>query len=243
MTEHPDTNTIVSIIDSQLRDGGIGWIKKYHPALRNKHIAELGMIKKLHPGGEMLDVGSSPGIFLYILKESGYNAQGVDIAPDRVRDFLKSNGLTIHKCDIENEKLPFESARFGSVVFSSVIEHLGVNPLNAVNEIYRVLKPGGVLMLGTPNIHSADCLFNIIKGHSFNDAHAEFSKLSLGHMGHIRLYAEKELIRWFEKLGFAHVKSRFTGEYKPTALKRICWAVPKFRPYMHIIFQKEGSFE
>jgi ubiquinone/menaquinone biosynthesis C-methylase UbiE len=53
----------------------------------------------------------------------------------------------------KGETLPLESASFNWVLLSEVIEHLA-DPLVLVNEIYRVLKPGGFLYLTTPNYAS-----------------------------------------------------------------------------------------
>jgi ubiquinone/menaquinone biosynthesis C-methylase UbiE len=47
-------------------------------------------------------------------------------------------------------EMPFPDAHFDIVVSSEVIEHTP-NPEQAIKEIYRVLKPGGVMVLSTPN--------------------------------------------------------------------------------------------
>ncbi|MDP2638729.1 MAG: methyltransferase domain-containing protein [Candidatus Azambacteria bacterium] len=65
-------------------------------------------------------------------------------------DFFVSNNADI-VTDL-NKKLPVENAKYDSAICISVIEHL-LEPQLALDEIYRVLKPGGYLLLTTPWIY------------------------------------------------------------------------------------------
>jgi len=70
--------------------------------------------------------------------------QGADVQMGR------DKGLNVQRCDIDVEALPYPDGFFDVVLFMSVIEHLYF-PRHAVDEIARVLKPGGLLFLETPN--------------------------------------------------------------------------------------------
>ena len=59
------------------------------------------------------------------------------------------NNVTFERHSAE-EKLPYQSHRFDVVLFFAVLEHL-VYRDQALSEIHRVLKPGGLLLLGVPN--------------------------------------------------------------------------------------------
>ena len=83
-----------------------------------------------HGGGKVLDVGALPGHMMRLLD----NAQGVDIAPERM-----NLELDIKKCDIENEPLPFDDETFDTVLLLEVWEHLRVDPKAVLLEISRVL--------------------------------------------------------------------------------------------------------
>lgn len=77
-----------------------------------------------------------------------------------------------------NKKIPLEDNKFDTAICISVLEHL-LEPQNALNEIYRILKPGGYLLLSTPWIYpyhgepndyfrySKDCLEYLLKKAGF----------------------------------------------------------------------------
>ncbi len=60
-----------------------------------------------------------------------------------------------------NQGLPFEDGRFDCVVLQEVIEHLQ-NPVLVMKEIHRVLKPGGVFILSTPNMLNLSSRFRFL---------------------------------------------------------------------------------
>ena len=85
-----------------------------------------------------LDVGCREGIQSEWLKGKGYKVTSIDIQTDygRIVDV--------------NKKLPFKDNSFDLIWCSEVIEHLK-NPAKTVKEFYRILRPGGKMLLTTPN--------------------------------------------------------------------------------------------
>jgi SAM-dependent methyltransferase len=67
--------------------------------------------------------------------------------------------LNKRDCDLEKDKIPYKEDAFSLVIYTEVIEHLGKNYLGSLMEIYRVIKPGGFLLFGTPNSKSPWKLF------------------------------------------------------------------------------------
>ena len=53
--------------------------------------------------------------------------------------------------NIETDRFPYEDGRFDMVLYCEMIEHLMHDPSHSLYEIHRVLKPGGYLVLSTPN--------------------------------------------------------------------------------------------
>lgn len=87
-----------------------------------------------------LDVGCREGHQTELLEKKGYEVTSIDI--EKAYD----------KCTIAdaNKKLPFKNSSFDVIWCSEVIEHLD-NPDFSAGELRRVLKPGGIMVLTTPN--------------------------------------------------------------------------------------------
>jgi ubiquinone/menaquinone biosynthesis C-methylase UbiE len=105
---------------------------------------------KLKKGMKMLEPGCGRGEFLNNFKELGLDVVGVDISPEAVNF---DNGLDVKICDIEIEKLPFEDNVFDVIYSKSFIEHL-YYPERYLEEAFRVLKPGGILITLVPDWES-----------------------------------------------------------------------------------------
>lgn len=96
---------------------------------------------------KILDVGCGSGEKSLLFAKKGKNFVGLDFSVGEVRK-AKSKGI---KAIVGNaEKLPFSKNQFNVVLSFHLIEHLN-NPLAFLNECYRVLAPGGYLILVTPN--------------------------------------------------------------------------------------------
>lgn len=95
----------------------------------------------------VLDIPCGEGAFLERLRELGLDGRGADIvnrlAPLGVRAPFTAADM--------NAPLPFADAGFDAVVCIDGIEHLE-RPFDFVRECRRVLRPGGVLIVSTPNI-------------------------------------------------------------------------------------------
>ena len=101
------------------------------------------------PNGKMLDVGCGAGSFLELAQKIGYEVYGQEISPLFVEHCRKQKGLTIYDGELESLQLP--PASFDIVTSFDVIEHHPY-PKNLLREMRRLLKPGGLLIVGTHNI-------------------------------------------------------------------------------------------
>lgn len=170
---------------------------------RKRYKSDLQIISQVFKKGKILEIGSSPYHLTYSLKKLGFEVVGVDINPNILKQFQRKHKLTVIKLDIEKDKLPFKDNQFDLIVFSEVFEHLRINPLGALNELYRVLKPNGVLMLTTPNLYALHKIIRFNLGRSFNNPYDEFKKVEIfGYMGHIREYSNREIRDILTRCGF-----------------------------------------
>jgi SAM-dependent methyltransferase len=102
----------------------------------------------LPPNAEILDVGTSTGSNLRLLRDLGFDhVTGVDQSPEAIR-FCAEKGLgLVRQGDIR--ALEFPDRRFDLVLATDIIEHVD-DDLGALRELRRVLKPGGYLLLTVP---------------------------------------------------------------------------------------------
>jgi SAM-dependent methyltransferase len=167
-----------------------------------RYRADLRLIAALAPAGTILEIGSAPCHMTALLALSGYRTVGVDLDPDRVAGVVREFGLDVRKCDVERAALPFGDAEFSLVLLCETFEHLRVDPAFVLSEINRVLAPGGVLVLTTPNVYSLPSLARFLSGRSIADPLSEFGKLrNVGHMGHVREYSAREVTRFLRACG------------------------------------------
>jgi 2-polyprenyl-3-methyl-5-hydroxy-6-metoxy-1,4-benzoquinol methylase len=71
--------------------------------------------------------------------------------------------------DVERDRFPFDDGTFDLVTCCEVIEHLMQNPVHALAEIHRVLRPGGWFVLSTPNAARAGNISNLLRGGNVYD--------------------------------------------------------------------------
>ncbi|MBF0595257.1 MAG: methyltransferase domain-containing protein [Candidatus Omnitrophica bacterium] len=105
-------------------------------------------------GARILDAGCGRGDFLNGFQLHGLEVFGVDAEPASV----KVNGAVVKCAELENGALPFTDNYFDVVFSKSVIEHL-FNPEKFVSECRRVLKPGGRIIMMTPDWESTMKVF------------------------------------------------------------------------------------
>jgi SAM-dependent methyltransferase len=198
------------LVDPEIRD----WAQQYaggHVDHYKSVVENLQYIVGSNTRSRILDVGSVPGHLSVMLKRAGFFVEAVDINPERAGRVYDSMGIPFHRVNVETEPLPFPNPTFDVVLFCELLEHLRNHPINALREIYRVLLPGGVLLLSTPNITPL-MRWRFLLGEDFqDDLINEFAKLdTIGHMGHFRLYSRKEVEKLLTHIGF-HVTRVNTG--------------------------------
>lgn len=111
--------------------------------LVDKHILSAGPTTL-----NVLDAAAGNGFLTVWLYDRGFRVTAVDLDPAKWA--CQSVGCT--RVDL-NSILPYETDTFDFVVSVETIEHLE-NPFQFLREIYRVLKPGGHMIVSTPNVHS-----------------------------------------------------------------------------------------
>ena len=127
----------------------LGRLSERVPVVRDSAVLSVA---GLPPGAgrRLLDVGCGSGEFLLRMRERGWDVLGVE--PDPVAAAAaRRGGLDVRDGMLDDAAFPDES--FDAIVLSHVIEHVH-DPIALLRECGRVLRPGGTLVLMTPNLES-----------------------------------------------------------------------------------------
>ncbi|MEW5802551.1 MAG: class I SAM-dependent methyltransferase [bacterium] len=114
--------------------------------LRTERAAGLPLKRK-----RALDIGCGRGQSLKILQKNGYESYGTELSPFSARAAASIPGVRIFTQGLLDCHFP--NRFFDLVIVWHVLEHLP-NPAEVLREIFRILTPGGVLLLCVPNIES-----------------------------------------------------------------------------------------
>lgn len=124
-----------------------------HEAEFRKTIALLRRVKEIGPGSDVLEIGSGSGWFTILARREGYRAVGVEVSWELV-EFARARaaaaGIEAPFHEARAEALPLPDASFDVAYANSVMEHVR-GWREAIREAHRVLRPGGLLFIGTTN--------------------------------------------------------------------------------------------
>lgn len=119
--------------------------------LSGRSVERRGELPWEGPPGRLLDFGCGGGSFLKRMAERGWHVTGLDAAVGAVREVQESLGLTALVGSLPHEGLA--PASFEVVTMWHSLEHVH-DPLAILAEAYRLLTPGGKLIVACPNIDS-----------------------------------------------------------------------------------------
>ena len=178
-----------------------------------KHIAA----KKLG----ILDLGVFPGTWLRILQEYlpsfEIKLSGAGLrAPDEfVKTMKEKFGINIFSVNLDPtntqlknknypSQLPFENETFDFISSLEIIEHL-ISPVNMLKEAWRVLKPGGKILITTPNVTRIGSVLKLLIGRTNYDrlAPPDYFNEEDEWRPHVYEYTMKELITLLNNSGFS----------------------------------------
>ncbi|MCX6819338.1 MAG: class I SAM-dependent methyltransferase [Candidatus Aenigmarchaeota archaeon] len=183
-------------------------VKKYYEAnldglehfgFGDHHQRIIDMLSK-EKKGKLLDIGCGNGFLANELKKIGYDTYGIDLSSQQVKRAKKRDVKA--KQGSADEKFKFKDNFFDCVVVSEVIEHL-FEPENCLRECYRVLKKGGILIVGIPNTSSLQARLAM-----FFLGESQFVTYPYVTHPHIRMFSKASLIKLLKKHNFKPQKTR-----------------------------------
>ncbi|MEU6058805.1 methyltransferase domain-containing protein [Streptomyces sp. NPDC047097] len=197
--------------------------------------AALGPPAAYGPDGALvLDIGCGDGTAAATAAPllTGHRLVGVDWSQDALRR-ARTRVDRVVRGELDGGGLPLADGCADAVLFSEVIEHL-VDPDAALDELRRVLRPGGHLMLSTPNLaawyNRALLLAGVQPVFSEVSLRAVHGRPGREVVGHLRLYTARALRSFLQAAGFAEVRiagAPFHGVPRGLRLAdRVACAVP-----------------
>jgi SAM-dependent methyltransferase len=162
-------------------------------------------------GARIVDVGCGDGFALAIAAErnAGHHFTGLDWSAGSLTQ-AAARGLDVLRAAIDTS-LPIRSCSVDVVIMSEVIEHL-VDTDSAMEEVHRILKPGGSLLLSTPNLAA---WFN--RGLLAVGVQPVFSEVSLRQVfgrpgaqvaGHLHMFTRRALVEFLAAYGLESTEVR-----------------------------------
>lgn len=151
----------------------------------------LALIRRLAPAAKrLLEVGSGAGLFLKAAERAGWDVAGLELSHEGAA--FARDRLALDVRTEAAEAMSFEPGSFDVAVMFDVIEHL-FDPRAVLEATRRALKPGGLVLVGTPN-------FDALSRHVLGVDWAVISPLE-----HVYYFTEDTLRRMLDACGFGSV--------------------------------------
>ncbi len=202
----------------------------YHPNRRKASV--MGFFLRLHevlrlvreyaPGPRILDLACAQGVFGLSLAELGYEVTAVDIKPEFL-DYAKKRHTHGEFKTHQGNLMDYRSETpFDGVLAGEIIEHVA-HPEQLLATVVANLKPGGILVLTTPNGNECDA--GLPTYSQVSDIEALIPRQF--HWGdHLFLYTLDELKTLFDQAGLDWVYSEKYNSSYVTQLKGVRYLLP-----------------
>ena len=166
----------------------------------------LDMIGKNPTELSLLDIGASSGYMVQAAREAGINAIGIEPGKSGIMA-AQERGIQLDQGVAEN--LPYQDHSFDIVHSHHVFEHVA-DPMKAALEAYRVLKPGGTILIEVPNQFDN---IRFRRDQLFGRVHQRERNIRSVH--HLSFFSKKSLKDLLVMAGFLDVKISAPYAVKP----------------------------
>ena len=207
----------------RVEGGDSAELQNYAETDFKRFVYTLGLTPE-KPGLKVLELGANPyftTILLYKFRDvnlslanyfDGSEPQGTQRV--RIDQTEETVSFEFQQFNVETDDFPYTRDFFDVVLFCEILEHLLSDPVHALTEIRRVLKPNGVLVLTTPNVARLENVCKIVAGENIYDPYSGYGPYGR----HNREYTKHDLYRLLSANGF-EIEELFSADvHADTAL-------------------------
>lgn len=193
-------------------------------AAKGTHTVVLELLQQEQGIRRVLDIPCGHGAFALRLQEAGYEVVAADVVPGGplATRFLAAN---------MNERLPFHDGELDALVCIDGIEHIE-RPYDFAAECFRVLRPGGVVIVSTPNISSLRSRWRWFLTGFHHGRKTPLDELDVNPLHHINMIEFPKMRYMLHRVGL-RITAIATNRTKPVAwlyapLVPFAWLMTKF---------------
>jgi 2-polyprenyl-3-methyl-5-hydroxy-6-metoxy-1,4-benzoquinol methylase len=185
----------------------------------------MKLLALLDRPGRVLDVGCSTGYLAERLQQRGATVVGLEM-DERSAQLARRFCAEVLTGDVETMELPFEPASFDAIVCGDLIEHLR-DPQAMLARLRPLLRPGGRLVLSTPNIANWAMRLGLLFGRF------RYTEWGILDKTHTHFFTRKTLLECLEAAGYKVVVFDYTVPVPVLSTPRveaIAHAIGRLRP-------------
>ena len=192
----------------QVEDGPGEELKNYAQADFKRFIYTLGLVPE-ERNLRILELGANPYFTTTLLQKFRQSELHLANFFEAGKESEGKQKVTIHQTgevinftykhfNVEEDEFPYADEMFDVVLFCEILEHLQQDPVHALAEIRRVLKPGGTLIVTTPNVVRLENVRKMIAGENIYDPYSGYGPYGR----HNREYTQQDLFSLLTLNGF-----------------------------------------
>ena len=171
------------------------------PGLHN--FIAMKAVEYFEPEAILLDIAAGTGAMTLRMRDLGFKVSATDYVPEN----FKLDSIPFIQADLNEAFSTAYSKRFQAIVASEIIEHLE-NPRHFARECFKILEPGGRMILSTPNVENAASKASFIRSGSF----LWFTEQDYAEQGHITPLTQWQIDKAFTEAGFRFLWKGSFGE-------------------------------
>jgi 2-polyprenyl-3-methyl-5-hydroxy-6-metoxy-1,4-benzoquinol methylase len=242
---------IKSILDYCMANND--WYEGYMRGNAVRILADVDFVSRsLSSNKSVLDVGGVPPLFLAGLKEKGFGCLSlIDPHPEPFKAYFDKKNISYTKGNVLSGDIGDHDELYDLVCLNEVVEHLAGNLIDALVRCVSLVRPGGYLLVTTPNLRSFWGIYSLIQrssglaskpGHSVRDQYDRESS-AYGYFGHVREYTPREIKTLMASFGCELSDEFYQSNYlnfgRPTkAIGLLEYLVPRWRLFAKYLFKK-----